>query len=99
MSYRVRYTGAARDDLKRLYEFLLKRDVQAARRARNAIVKAMDFLKDFPFSCRKAAAENPFLREIIIPFGSSGYVALFEIEDGETVSILAVRHQREEDYH
>ncbi len=32
-------------------------------------------------------------------FGAAGYVALFEIEDNETVTILAIRHQREEDYH
>jgi hypothetical protein len=30
---------------------------------------------------------------------SSGYVALFEIEDAATVTILAVRHQLEDDYH
>ena len=42
---------------------------------------------------------NPFLRELAIPFGGSGYVALFEIEDRDTVTLLAVRHQREEDYH
>ena len=41
----------------------------------------------------------PFLRELIIPFGASGYVALFEIDDSHTVTILAVRHQRESDYH
>jgi hypothetical protein len=35
---------------------------------------------------------------IVIPFGSGGYVALFEIEPGNTVKVLAVRHQREEDY-
>jgi len=34
----------------------------------------------------------------VIPFGSAGYVALFEIEDRSQVTILAVRHQREEDY-
>jgi mRNA-degrading endonuclease RelE of RelBE toxin-antitoxin system len=39
------------------------------------------------------------LRELVIPFGAAGYVALFEIEDNETVTILAIRHQREEDYH
>jgi hypothetical protein len=43
--------------------------------------------------------ENPFLRELIIPFGSAGYVLLFEIGDAESVTILAVRHQREDDYH
>ncbi len=99
MSYRVRYTKAAREDLQRLYKFLLDRDLEAARRAREAIGKSIEFLCDFPFSCRKAAPDNPFLREVIIPFGSGGYVALFEIEDNETVTILAIRHQREEDYY
>ncbi|RJX31000.1 MAG: type II toxin-antitoxin system RelE/ParE family toxin [Oxalobacter sp.] len=98
MSYRVRYTKDARDDLKRLYEFLLKRDLHAARRARDAIGKAADMLREFPFSCRKAVDDNPFLRELVIPFGSGGYVALFEIEGEETVTILALRHQREDDY-
>lgn len=98
MSYRVRYTRAARDDLLALQEFLLARDVASARRARNAIGKGMEFLKDFPFTCRKATPDNPLLRELIIPFGDSGYVALFEIEDSTTVTILAIRHQREDDY-
>ena len=53
----------------------------------------MEVLKDFPFSCRKAAPDMPFLRELLIPFGSGGYVVLFE------VTILAVRQQREDDYH
>jgi hypothetical protein len=35
----------------------------------------------------------------VIPFGSAGYVALFEIDGPSQVSTLAVRHQREEDYH
>ncbi|MFO7812203.1 MAG: type II toxin-antitoxin system RelE/ParE family toxin [Pelovirga sp.] len=39
------------------------------------------------------------LRELIISFGARGYVALFEIEDNKTITILAVRHQREEDFH
>jgi plasmid stabilization system protein ParE len=103
VTFRVRYTKAARDDLLRLYEFLLQKDVRAARRARDAIVKAGGFLEDFPFACRKVDPSNPFLRELIIPFGSidyaEGYVALFEIEDDATVTILAIRHQREDDYH
>jgi plasmid stabilization system protein ParE len=99
MSYRVRYTKGAKEDLLRLYSFQLQRDLATARRARDAIVKAMSFLGDFPFSCRKAEADNPFLRELLIPFGASGYVALFEIEDSITVTILAIRHQREEDFH
>ena len=99
MSYRVRFTLAARGDLRRLYNFLLDKDQAAARRARDAIDKGIRFLREFPFSCRKADDQDPFLRELIIPFGSAGYVALFEIENDTTVTILAIRHQREEDYH
>jgi plasmid stabilization system protein ParE len=99
MSYQVRYTKAAKEDLKRLYKFLLDHDLQVARRARDAIGKSMKFLEDFPFACRKIVPDNPFLRELLISFGQSGYVVLFEIEDQETVTIIAIRHQREEDYH
>lgn len=99
MSFKVRFTGAASEDLERLHDFLLERDLRAAERARDAIVQAMAFLREFPFACRKAADGDPFLRELVIPFGSAGYVALFEIEDSETVTVVAIRHQREDDYH
>lgn len=98
MSYRVRYTKGARDDLKRLHTFLLERDSHAAALARVAIGKGIGVLQEFPFTCRKAVQSDPFLRELVIPFGASGYVALFEIEDNATVTILAIRHQREDDY-
>ena len=99
MAFNVRYAKNAREDIKTLYQFLLNQDVEAAKRAFNAISKITEFLQEFPFSCRKTDEQNPFLREVIIPFGSSGYVALFEIENSNTVTILAVRHQREIDYH
>ena len=98
MKFRVRYSKAAKEDMRRLYAFLIEIDPQLARRARDAIAKGLAFLEDFPFTCRKAAA-SPFLREFIISFGSAGYVALYEIEDNNTVTILAIRHQREDDYH
>lgn len=97
--YKVRFTPEAEDDLLRLYEFLLQNDVAAGDRALDAIKVAVDLLQFAPFSCRKATRWKPFLRELVIPFGTAGYVALFEIEPGNTVTILAVRHQREEDYH
>lgn len=51
-----------------------------------------------PFSCSKTAVGTPLLREIVIPFGKAGYVALFEIDDPATITILALRHQHEDDY-
>jgi plasmid stabilization system protein ParE len=98
LTYRVRYTSSARGDLVRLYRFLLEHDLPAARRALVAIRKGIQILETFPFTCRKAALDNPYLRELVISFGDSGYVALFEIEDAKTVAILAIRHQREDDY-
>lgn len=38
-------------------------------------------------------------RELVIPFGRSGYVVLFDIVNQSTVLVGAVRHQREDDYH
>ncbi|MDP1765298.1 MAG: type II toxin-antitoxin system RelE/ParE family toxin [Methylotenera sp.] len=99
MSYQIRFTKAARDDLKRLYNFLVDQDIHAAEHALEAINKAIELLKTFPFTCRKAKADSPFLRELVITFGPNGYVALFEIEENNIVTILAVRHQREDDYH
>lgn len=99
MSWRVRYTPAARDDIKRLYAFLLDHDVAAARRALAAILKGVELLRQFPFACRKADPDKPLLRQLLVSFGSSGYVLLFEIEDDTTLTLLAVRHQREDDYH
>ena len=99
MSYQVRFAPAAAEDLQRLFDFLAEQDLPAAERARAVIGQAIEVLQTFPFSCRKASPENPFLRELVISFGSGGYVALFEVEDAETVTVLAVRHQREDDYH
>ena len=99
MQFRVRYTKNAKEDIIQLYQFVLEQDVNTAKRAYDAIAKITEFLNEFPFSCRKADDSNPFLREVIIPFGSSGYIALFEIENKNTVTILAVRHQREDDYY
>lgn len=98
MTFQVRYTKHARADLRRLFAYLAERDPALAKKARETIGKGMELLKDFPFTCRKASPDTPFLRELVIRFGSSGYVALFEIEDGGTVTVLAVRHQREDDY-
>ncbi len=98
MGFRIRYTRGARDDLHRLFTFLAGQDLPAARRARKSIAKSTELLREFPWSCRKAVDDNPFLRELVIPFGGGGYVALFEIDDEQTVTILAFRHQREDDF-
>ncbi len=105
MKYLVEFSPAALDDLERLYDFALQRelerdagDLDIPDRALQAIKNGIAFLQSFPFACRKSGS-SPFVRELVIPFGSSGYVALFEIVDSQTVIIGAIRHQREDDYH
>ena len=98
--YQVRLAIEALDDLKRLQAFLIEKDPAAAARAVDAIETSFELLEYSPFSCRKAwPGDRPLLRELVIPFGSAGYVALFEIDGPGHVTILAVRHQREDDYH
>jgi plasmid stabilization system protein ParE len=100
--YCVRFTEEAENDLVRLYEFVLARDETdwvLAEQALEAIRNGLRSLELTPFSFRKATPNNPFLRELVIPFGAGGYVALYEIDRDETVTVLAVRHQREDDYH
>lgn len=99
MTWRVRYSPAARSDLKRLYGFLLEHDIVTTRRALTAIVKGAKLLQQFPFTCRKIDPKNPLVRELLVSFGNSGYALQYEIEDQRTITILAVRHQREDDYH
>jgi plasmid stabilization system protein ParE len=106
MTYRVSLTLAAQADLLRLYDYLLQReldrpgggDLEIGEKALAAIQDGLATLRRSPFTCRKAA-ESPFLRELLIPFGATGYVALFEIAGPDKVVIAAVRHQREDDYH
>lgn len=101
-SYTVRFTPEAAEDIEQLYQFILERDESdwlLAEKALDAIQHGIEQLAFFPYNCRKVMTNNPYLREVIIPFGRSGFVALFEIEPEYIVTILAVRHQREEDYH
>lgn len=105
MKYRVQFSQAAAEDLERLFDFALQRelgsesgDLDVPDRAMQAIKDGLAFLKSSPFACRKVGT-SPFIRELVITFGSSGYVALFEIVDDKTVIIGAIRHQREDDYH
>ena len=105
MKYRVVFNQAAAEDLEQLFDFALQReldsetgDLNIPEKAVQAIKNGVAFLTSSPFLCRKAGSSS-FIRELVIPFGNTGYIALFEIVDSNTVFIGAIRHQREDDYH
>ena len=101
MSFVVELSPTVEADLERLFDFLLDQAettedlgrAQAAIEAVRATVRHR--LAITPFSFRKAA-QNPAQRELIIPFGATGYVALYVFDEiGDEVWVLAVLHQRE----
>ena len=104
MRFIVRSTVKADEDLDRLADVLLEwaktpGDFDRVLLAVRAIRAAIDRLSDSVLRCHKAGdGRDPFLRELVIPFGRTGYLALFEIV-GDTVVVAAVRHQLEDDYH
>lgn len=104
MRFEVLFSAAADDDLARLFDFLLDRaetlaDLDLAEAVVDAVRAAvLNQLAATPYSFRKAGM-SPTRRELIIPYGATGYVALYEIASPSSIIVLAVRHQLEDDYH
>ena len=104
MTFKVEFTPEADADLDRLFDFLLERaqTVEDAMRAYEAVeairTVANSHLSTTPYSYRKVG-QRPTLRELIVPFGSTGYVLRFDIHTPELVLVIGARHQREEDFY
>lgn len=94
MKYVVRYAPRAIRDLGRLRKFLQPKNPLAARRAAEAIMKQVQVLGSQPQIGRPVEDMPDEFREWLIDFGDSGYVARYRF-DGDGVTILALRHQKE----
>ena len=95
----VRISARAQADSARLYQFLRAKDLGAAQRAVQVIRNAVEPLQRFP-QIGRPVEDRPELRELVIDFGATGYLALYRYEEAvQTVTILALKHQREDDYH
>jgi plasmid stabilization system protein ParE len=103
MTFRVEFTPEALADLERWFDFLLDRaeTVEDALRACEAVeairTAASSHLSTTPYSYRKVGP-RPTLRELIVPFGATGYVLRFDIRTPALVLVIGARHQREEDF-
>jgi plasmid stabilization system protein ParE len=94
---RLIWSPPALADVQRLYRFLTIKDEDAARRAIKTIRAGVKILAHQSEAGRPVDDMDPVFREWLIDFGSSGYIALYRF-DGETATILAVRHQKEAGY-
>ena len=93
----VIYAPAAIRDLQRLQEFLAPLNPAAAKRAADTIIKSLRVL-GLQAQIGRPIENMPYeYREWLIGFGDSGYVARYHF-NGEIVTILAVRHQKELGY-
>jgi plasmid stabilization system protein ParE len=89
--------GAARG-LERCRKFLLGKNRLAAARAGEAIERQFALLESNP-QIGRPDPDFPELRELVISFGDSGYVALYRYEPADdAVYLLAFRHQKEAGY-
>lgn len=94
---RVIFAPAALRDLERLRAFLHPKNPAAARRAGEAILEGVQLLAAHPRLGRLVEDLPETYREWLIDFGDSGYLARYRL-DGDSVTILAVRHLKEAGY-
>ncbi len=84
--------------MKRCRQFLAAKAREAARRAGQVFEWQFQLLETAP-DIGRPFPEMPELRELVIAFGDSGYVALYRHEPvDDTVYVLAFRHQKEAGY-
>lgn len=92
----LKYSERAQIDIGRLFNFLAEKDSSVALRAIGEIHESLSSLAIIPEIGRPV---EDGLRELIIEFGSSGYIALYDFNEMlDEVVIYAVKHQLENDY-
>jgi plasmid stabilization system protein ParE len=95
---RLIVTDGAVSGLERCRTFLNERNPAAAARAAQLIARHFASLAVTPAIGRPSDI-SAGLRELVIPFGDAGYVALYRHEPADdAVYVLAFRHQREAGY-
>ena len=90
------YSARALADIDRAFEFLVEQDPPSAIKAAAAIRHAVEALAEHPLIGHSVSGG---LRELVISFGKTGYVALYWFfPERAEIWILGIRHQRELDY-
>ncbi|WP_192483942.1 MULTISPECIES: type II toxin-antitoxin system RelE/ParE family toxin [Cysteiniphilum] len=92
----IKITEVALQGIQRCQSFLESRNTLASQRAANEIAKYIQLLKETPEIGRPL---SDHLRELIIPFGDSGYAVLYRYEAVTDIChVLAFKHQKEVGY-
>ena len=95
---RVIITESAAQGLEHCRRFLAEKNPQASKRAGQTIERHFALLETTP-DIGRPLDELPELRELVIGFGDSGYVAMYRHDpDADIAYVLAFRHQKEAGY-
>lgn len=91
---RLIWSEPALANVQCLYRFLAEKNLAAAKHAVKAIRDGVKILARHPQVGRVVDEMDEVFRDWPLDFGDSGYVVRYRY-DGELVTILAVRHQKE----
>ncbi len=93
----VVFTAPAIQSLEEVRKFLRTYDAEVAENALNNIQSSIFSLKTFPHKGRPARLLGEGVRELLVPFGNSGYLVAYRVLE-QKIIILMVRHQKEREY-
>ena len=94
---RLVHSPEAAQDLEELVDFLRLNRPEYAVETVDLVLDALSVLERHPLMGRPVPHG---MRELVISRGRSGYLALYVFDpDADVVFVLALRHQRERDYH
>jgi len=86
-------SAKATRDLKKVREYLLQFNTEAAQKAAVAIVEATNQLLTHPM-LGKPLEDMPEYRELIRPFGSGSYTIRYRM-DFDMIIIVGIKHSKE----
>lgn len=93
MTRKVHFSPRALDDLDRLEDFLVEKNINSAIRAIDTILEAAASLADL--SERGPSGDRSRVRRLIVPFGRNGYVIEYRV-DPDRVIVARVFHSLED---
>lgn len=91
---KVVWRERALEDIDRLYDFLFKKDEEAATKAAQVILRGSSLLEESP-RLGRPMADDTKRRELFIPFGSNFYVLRYFLAN-DVVIIVRIWHGRED---
>ncbi len=90
---KIEWLPGAVQDLQRLREFIYSHNKEAAGRAVTIIKGSVKMLSRYEY-VGKPAEGLPGYYDLVIPFGASGYVLRYRVEQ-RTILIVALKHGKE----